>query len=139
MITNTNRTLTVPSIIFTGFLLATPITVLASPSDCEGLIGCEKKFCQIEAQLSIATKADNSYKVAGLTKALKAAQHNCTNGGLKDELLEDIEEETQEIIAHEQALKQAHEDNKADKIRKYQEKINERTNKLMQLESELSS
>ena len=138
MFKKADGTLTIPTIIFTGLLLSTPITALAS-SGCEVLKGCKKKFCEIEKQLNIATQADQSDKVAGLTKALKEAKSHCTNKGIREELIEEIEEERKEILDDEKDLRRAQKDNKADKVRKYQEKINQKTNRVMQLESELSA
>lgn len=133
------KNLTAPTIVFTGFLfLGTSISAIAA-SNCNSLKGCEKKLCEIEQQLNIATEANNTYRIAGLTKALTETKKHCTDQGLKKELIEEIAEAKAEIIDYEVSLKQAEQDQKMDKIQKYQQKINEQKNTLSQLESELSS
>jgi len=114
------------------------VPVLAS-SDCGNLKGCEKKFCEIERQLKIAQEKGNKGKVNGLTRSLENAKEHCTDKGLKEDLVEEIEEANNEIIEYESDLKEAKEYGKKDKVRKYQEKIEEEKNKIKHLEDELSN
>lgn len=114
------------------------IPVFAS-SDCGNLKGCEKKFCEIERQLKIAQEKGNKGKVHGLTRSLENAKEHCTDKGFKEDLVEEIEETNNNIVEYESDLKEAKEYGKKDKVRKYQEKIEEEKNKIKHLEDELSN
>ena len=120
---------------FINFLL-TP--VIAS-SECYNLKGCEKKFCEIEKQLTIAQEIGNKDKEKGLKKSLKNAKKYCNNEDLKDSLLEKIEETNNDIIDYESDLKEAKQYEKTEKIHKYQEKIEEEKEKIKHLKDELST
>ena len=116
----------------------TSVPVIASP-DCGNLKGCEKKFCEIERQLKIAQEKENKGKVNGLTRSLENAKEHCTDKGLKEDLVEEIEEAQKEITEYESDLKEAEEYGKKEKVRKYQVKIEEKKNKIKRLEDELSN
>ena len=126
------------TVILTGLLFVLiSAAVIASP-DCINFKGCEKKFCEIERQLNIAQKKGNNRKADGLKRALENAKEYCTDKGLKEDLVEEIEEANNEIVEYESDLKEAKEYGKKDKIRKYQEKIEEEKSKINRLEDELS-
>jgi DNA repair exonuclease SbcCD ATPase subunit len=107
-------------------------------TQCGTLVGCEKKFCEIEYQIKKAEQYDNKYKVERLTKALKAAKENCTNEGLKDEILEKIESNEQDLAEYQADLEEDQRDDRADKIRKYESKIEKELRKIDDLKQELS-
>jgi hypothetical protein len=107
-------------------------------SDCENLKGCEKKSCEIQRQLTIANEAGNERKIDGLTTALKENAENCTYKGLKNDLVEEIEESWEDIAEYKADLQQAEKDGKSEKILKYQAKIAEEESEIMRLEKELS-
>ncbi|MFM2606943.1 DUF1090 domain-containing protein [Vibrio chagasii] len=119
------------------FLCALSFNSMAS-TQCDTLVGCEKKFCEIEYQIKKAEQYDNKYKVERLTKALKAAKENCTNEGLKDEILEKIESNEQDLAEYQADLEEAKRDDRADKIRKYESKIEKELRKIDDLKQELS-
>ncbi|MDA0155787.1 DUF1090 domain-containing protein [Vibrio sp. Makdt] len=119
------------------FLCALSFNSMAS-TQCDTLVGCEKKFCEIEYQIKKAEQYDNKYKVERLTKALKAAKENCTNEGLKDEILENIESNEQDLAEYQADLEEAQRDDRADKIRKYESKIEKELRKIDCLKQELS-
>lgn len=118
------------------FLLAS-VPALAS-SDCGNLKGCERKFCEIETQLNIAQQKGNKHKADGLKRSLEGAKAHCTDKGLREDLVEDIEEAKEDIAEYKADLKEAEEDGKSDKVRKYQEKIEKESNEIRRLEVELS-
>ena len=128
--------LTAVSISVLFFLTFVPVV---ASSDCGNLKGCEKKFCEIERQLKIAQEKGSKGKVNGLTRSLENAKEHCTDKGLKEDLVEEIEEANKEIVEYESDLKEAKEYGKKDKVRKYQEKIEEEKNKIKHLEDELSN
>ena len=124
--------------LFGLLLISTSIPAIAS-TDCSNLKGCEKKFCEIERQLDIAQEKDNERKADGLKKALDEAKGHCTDKGFKEDLVEEIGEVKEEIAEYESDLKEAKEYGKTDKVRKYQEKIEEEKIKIKHLEDELSN
>ncbi|WP_046222906.1 DUF1090 domain-containing protein [Vibrio sp. ECSMB14106] len=119
------------------FLCAFSFNSMAS-TQCDALTGCEKKFCEIEYQIKKAEQYDNQYKVERLTTALKAAKQNCTNEGLKDELREKIESNEQDLAEYQADLEEAKRDDRADKIRKYEGKIEKELRKIDKLKQELA-
>lgn len=119
------------------FLCAFSFNTMAS-TQCDALTGCEKKFCEIEYQIKKAEQYDNQYKVERLTTALKAAKENCTNEGLKDELREKIESNEQDLAEYQADLEEAKRDDRADKIRKYEGKIEKELRKIDKLKQELA-
>ncbi|MEZ9390338.1 DUF1090 domain-containing protein [Vibrio splendidus] len=119
------------------FLCAFSFNSMAS-TQCDALTGCEKKFCEIEYQIKKAEQYDNQYKVERLTTALKAAKENCTNEGLKDDLREKIESNEQDLTEYQADLEEAKRDDRADKIRKYEGKIEKELRKIDKLKQELT-
>ncbi|WP_086968877.1 DUF1090 domain-containing protein [Vibrio coralliirubri] len=119
------------------FLCALSFNSMAN-TQCDALTGCEKKFCEIEYQIKKAEQYDNQYKVERLTKALKAAKENCTNEGLKDDLREKIESNEQDLAEYQADLEEAKRDERADKIRKYEGKIEKELRKIDKLKQELA-
>ncbi|MDH5885750.1 DUF1090 domain-containing protein [Vibrio splendidus] len=119
------------------FLCAFSFNSMAS-TQCDALTGCEKKFCEIEYQIKKAEQYDNQYKVERLTTALKAAKENCTNEGLKDDLREKIESNEQDLAEYQADLEEAKRDERADKIRKYEGKIEKELRKVDKLKQELA-
>ncbi|MFA0573619.1 DUF1090 domain-containing protein [Vibrio splendidus] len=119
------------------FLCAFSFNSMAS-TQCDALTGCEKKFCEIEYQIEKAEQYDNQYKVERLTTALKAAKENCTNEGLKDDLREKIESNEQDLAEYQADLEEAKRDDRADKIRKYEGKIEKELRKIDKLKQELT-
>ncbi|MCX2761033.1 DUF1090 domain-containing protein [Vibrio sp. Sgm 22] len=120
------------------FLCAFSFNSVAASTQCDALTGCEKKFCEIEYQIKKAEQYDNQYKVERLTTALKAAKENCTNEGLKDDLREKIESNEQDLTEYQADLEEAKRDDRADKIRKYEGKIEKELRKIDKLKQELT-
>lgn len=96
------------------------------------------KFCEIEQKLNIAQKNGNKYQVAGLEKALKEAKRHCTDEGLREDLIEDIQDAKEDLAEDEAGLREAEAEGDRDDRRKYQQKIEEEKNDIKQLEDELS-
>ncbi|OBT28912.1 DUF1090 domain-containing protein [Vibrio splendidus] len=119
------------------FLCAFSFNSMAS-TQCDALTGCEKKFCEIEYQIKKAKQYENQYKVERLTTALKAAKENCTNEDLKDDLREKIKSNEQDLAEYQADLEEAKQDDRADKIRKYEGKIEKELRKIDKLKQELT-
>lgn len=118
-------------------LMLTAFPVLASAS-CGSLKGCDRKFCEIEHQLDIARESGNAHRVAGLEKALQEAKRHCTDEGLREDLIEDIEDAKEDLAEYEADLREAEADDDVDDRLKYRQKIEEEQHEIRQLESELS-
>ncbi|MDO6764668.1 DUF1090 domain-containing protein [Agarivorans sp. 1_MG-2023] len=117
-------------------LLLLPLTV--SASDCSEQIGCKRKACEIQSKITIAKANGHSDKLDGLNDALAQVSTHCTNDGLRDELLEKIEESQSDVDEYRSELDEAYTYNEEDKILKYQRKIEEEQHKINQNEKALS-
>lgn len=118
-------------------LMLAAIPALAS-SSCEGVSGCDRKFCEIEHKLSIAKQHGNDHQVAGLEKALKEAKRHCTDEGLREDLINDLRDAKEDLAEYEADLAQAEADGDADDRRKYRQEIEEEKADIQRLENELS-
>ncbi|NAZ91062.1 DUF1090 domain-containing protein [Vibrio toranzoniae] len=107
-------------------------------SHCGDLSGCERKSCEIEYQINKAKEYGNQHKVDGLTKALKEVKANCTNDGLKDKIAEKIESSEEDLAEYREDLKEAKQSGKAQKVKKYQRKIEDEIEERDRLVEELA-
>ncbi|NAZ94995.1 DUF1090 domain-containing protein [Vibrio toranzoniae] len=107
-------------------------------SHCGDLSGCERKSCEIEYQIDKAKEYGNQHKVDGLTKALKEVKANCTNDGLKDKVAEKIESSEEDLAEYREDLKEAKQSGKAQKVKKYQRKIEDEIEERDRLVEELA-
>lgn len=121
-----------------GFLFLLATAPAWASSGCEGVKGCDRKFCEIENKLNIAQKKGNKHQVAGLEKALQEAKRHCTDEGLREDLIEDIQDAKEDLAEYEADLREAEEDGDMDDRRKYRQKIKEEKAEIQQLENELS-
>ncbi len=128
----------VSTVALTGVLLFSTSTPVIASDDCGNLQGCGKKFCEIERQLKISQEKGNADKEDGLRRSLTNAKENCTDKGLKSDLVEEISAVNEEIEEYQSDLKEAKKYGKTDKIRKYNDKINEEKSKINRLEDKLS-
>ncbi|WP_299496665.1 DUF1090 domain-containing protein [uncultured Shewanella sp.] len=124
--------------LFISFILISfSFQTQASPN-CENLIGCKQKYCEINQQLTLAKKYNNINKVNELNTALQQAKANCTNTKLKAELTKKITKEKEKLAEYDADLISAESAGKKDKIHKYQNKISEKEYEIKQFEMELS-
>lgn len=107
-------------------------------SHCGDLSGCERKSCEIEYQIDKAKEYGNQHKVDGLTKALKEVKANCTNDGLKDKIAEKIESSEEDLAEYREDIKEAKQSGKAQKVKKYQRKIEDEIEERDRLVEELA-
>lgn len=107
-------------------------------SHCGDLSGCQRKSCEIEYQIDKAKEYGNQHKVDGLTKALKEVKANCTNDGLKDKIAEKIESSEEDLSEYREDLKEAKQSGKAQKVKKYQRKIEDEIEERDRLVEELA-
>ncbi len=139
MIKKINAPFSVVTVVFAGLLFVSTYVPAIASSDCNNLKGCERKFCEIERQLNIAQEKGNKRKAAGLRKSLDNVKEHCTDNGLKEDLIREIEETQKDKAEYESDLKEAEEYGKKDKVSKYQVKIEEKKNEIKRLGDELSN
>lgn len=139
MIKMFTRLLTMSATAFTGLLFTVAAVPVLASVDCGTLKGCDRKFCEIERQLNIAQERGNDRKAAGLAKALSEANMHCTDGGLREDLVEEIAETREDLAAYQDDLKEAEEEGDTDDVQKYQNKIEEEESEINHLENELSN
>jgi len=106
--------------------------------NCSGFSGCERKYCGIEQQIESAQLANNQKKIEGLKVALAEAKSNCSDTKLKQDLADEIKETKDKIAEYNLDLQEAKRSGKDNKVRKYQNKIQEEERKLESLLQELS-
>ncbi|WP_231564231.1 MULTISPECIES: DUF1090 domain-containing protein [Vibrio] len=106
--------------------------------NCSGFSGCERKYCEIEQQIESAQLANNQKKIEGLKVALAEAKSNCSDIKLKQDLADEIKETKDKIAEYNLDLQEAKGSGKDNKVRKYQNKIQEEERKLESLLQELS-
>lgn len=134
-----NKLFNVSSFIISALLLGNIQIALASSVECEEYLGCKRKFCEIEHQITIAKSKGNTDKVDGLNIALKESKSSCSTKSLMENLIAEITEVKEEIVEYENDQKEAVADQKASKVRKYNDKIAKERIKLEQLEAELNA
>lgn len=139
MIKISARLFTVSIAIFTVPIFMLAASSASASSGCENLKGCDRKFCEIEAQIDIAQEKGNYRRADGIRKALENAKLHCTDESLRQGLAEEIIEAKEDLAEYEKDLKEAKEEGDMDDLRKYQKKIDEERNEIEQLENELSN
>ncbi|RYF65369.1 MAG: DUF1090 domain-containing protein [Comamonadaceae bacterium] len=84
---------------------------------------CAAKRADIQAQLSEATAQKRKHEVAGLQKALKANQANCTDASLAKDRDRDIKQAQKKVAERERSLAEAERKGDAKKIADRQAKL----------------
>ncbi|WP_299010585.1 DUF1090 domain-containing protein [uncultured Shewanella sp.] len=107
--------------------------------NCHHLVGCEKKYCEINQQLDIAKKYNNQNEVNGLTTALAQAKTHCNPAEFQEKLTKKITQAKKELADYDTKLITAESAGNKNKIQKYQNKIQEDENKIKQWEMELAT
>jgi len=105
--------------------------------NCESLIGCAEKTCQVEKQIEIAKKNGNEDKIDGLNKALNEIKNHCSDEKIISDIEDDLSEANEELKEHQADLKEAQSDKKSDKIEKYIAKIKEDETEISALKKKL--
>jgi hypothetical protein len=120
-----------------GVLLLSMNVVANVETDCNDLIGCNKKTCHIKKDLQIAKKMKNSSRVKGLKIALEKVNKYCTDDKLAENLEEKIEESKKDLQEDIENYEESMKENRPEKIEKYKTKISEENEKIQKLEEEL--
>lgn len=85
--------------------------------------GCDIKVIRLQKQIDYAKAHGNTYKVAGLEKALENVKKNCTEKDLTQDINRKILEKEQKVADRESDLKKAQAKGDANKILKQQKKL----------------
>jgi predicted nuclease of restriction endonuclease-like RecB superfamily len=97
-----------------------------SLADTHTSTSCAEKRHDILKQIDHARKQDNQRKVAGLNKALKANDANCTTQALRAEREKDVSRAREKVVERERELNEAKAEGKdSDKIAKREQKLAE--------------
>lgn len=123
--------------------LITIITITISSfsfadTDCNTFKGCAEKECQVNKQIELAKKADNSHKLEGLNEALNEIKEHCSDDKIISDLEKDLSEANEELAEHQKDLKEAQAEQKSDNIDKYTAKIKEDQADIASLQTKLS-
>ncbi len=107
-------------------------------TDCTQLKGCAEKICQVNKQIVLAKKADNTNKLEGLNKALEEIKEHCSDDKIISDIEKDLSEAKEELAEHKEELKEAQAEQKNDKIEKYMMKIKEDEAEISSLQAQLT-
>lgn len=128
--------------------LATALTLILSVgvfTSAHAAQSCASKASAIQKQITIAEQYGNSYKVAGLKRALADVKANCTNGSVLADAQKDVRKlekklaEKREDVSEVQAdLKEAQARGDRKKIAKYQRKLAEKQGDVREIQQELN-
>lgn len=100
---------------------------------------CLQKRAAILEQIDQAQQRGNQRRVAGLNKALREQEANCTPESLRQAHEQDLADAREEVAERERALQQARSDGKdARKIARLQAKLQEARDDLAQAEKSLA-
>ncbi len=112
--------------------LSAPAAFAATPSPA-----CEAKRAQIQAQLAEATERGRRQEVAGLKKALRANQANCSDAALEKEREGKIRQAQKKVNEREASLREAGQKGDAKKQASRQAKLDEARRELAEAEQPL--
>jgi len=116
-------------------LLALPALPAFAQSN---LTGCAAKKDDIQQQIDYAKTHNNSYRIAGLEKALSEVNANCSDASLRADREADVRKKEQKVAEREQELTEAKATGHTDKIQKKQEKLVDAKEELADAKAELN-
>ena len=88
-------------------LLIASLLVLAATPLLAAEPACAAKIARIEAEVGLAQAQGRQHQIAGLQKALRATQSNCTDAALAADRERDIKKATEKVADREQKLARA--------------------------------
>lgn len=121
------------------------VATLGAMTSVQAAESCAAKATAIEKEIRYAKQYGNTYKVAGLEKALAEVKAHCTSGSVLADAQKDVAKlekklaEKREDVAEVQAdLREAQAKGNAKKIAKYQSKLAEKQADLREIQQELN-
>jgi hypothetical protein len=124
------------TLLLSAMLLSSALTYAAENATAP-LTGCAAKRQAIAAQLEIAKSHGNSSQQAGLEKALKEVENNCTDADLQAKREAKVVKAEEEVAEREADLREAMAEGDQDDISKRQRKLQESRTELQQAREEL--
>ncbi|EDW1731976.1 DUF1090 domain-containing protein [Salmonella enterica subsp. enterica] len=100
--------------------------------------GCEYKRHQLEDQLEYAQAYNNAHRVAGLQRALRRINENCTDNRLLTQKENKIVEKKRKVADRQRELEQARASGKREKIASKQAKLDEAREELAEARNKLT-
>ncbi|WP_392553044.1 DUF1090 domain-containing protein [Orbus wheelerorum] len=114
---------------FITLAAAISFNALANHQDYDGST-CAGKKSAIQTQIDYAKKANNTYQVKGLEKALSDVNSYCTNSDLEKKYKEKVQDKLNDVQEKQADLKQAQLEGNTKKIAKQQAKLAEKQQEL---------
>ncbi len=121
------------------------VATLGAMTSVQAAESCATKASAIEKEIRIAKQFGNTYKVAGLEKALAEVKAHCTNSSVLADAKKDVTKlekklaEKREDVAEVQAdLREAQAKGDAKKIAKYKSKLAEKQADVREIQQELN-
>lgn len=96
---------------------------------------CQEKEQDIQREIHYAEKHNNQSRINGLNKALSAVSANCRDSQVRSDHQKKIAEQKETVAERKQDLQKARQSGDADKIKKYDNKLQEAQQQLNALES----
>ncbi|HIB1631103.1 TPA: DUF1090 domain-containing protein [Salmonella enterica subsp. enterica serovar Muenchen] len=103
-----------------------------------GYEGCGYKRQQLEHQLEYAQAYNNAHRVAGLQRALRRINENCTDNRLLTQKENKIVEKKRKVADSQRELEQARASGKREKIASKQAKLDEAREELAEARNRLT-
>ena len=120
------------------FFIASLLALAATPLlAAEPSAACAAKVARIEFEVGQAQAQGRQHQIAGLQRALRATQSNCTDASLAAERESDIKKATKKVAEREQKLAKAQAKGDAQKIASQQADLDEARSELVNAQKPL--
>lgn len=120
-----------------GLLLMGTSLLANTHINCDDLIGCKKKSCHINQDITIAKKVGNEDRLKGLEISLEKVNKYCTNDKLIEDLEDKIKDTEKDLQEDTKDYEEALINERPDKIKKYKAKMTKEVQKIEKLKDEL--
>lgn len=119
-------------------LIAIPLIMcLPQSTVARDLAGCSIKKQKIQTQIRYAKEHHNNYRVAGLERALRRVEANCSDESLRWEHEQKIREKQQKVSEREFELKEAKRSGDPKDVNKKLKKLNQAREELAESQQSL--
>lgn len=119
------------------YLLIASLLVLAAAPVLAAEPACAAKITRIELEVGQAQAQGRQHQIAGLQRALRATQSNCTDASLAADRESDIKKATKKVAEREQKLAKAQAKGDAQKIASQQADLDEARSDLVKAQKPL--
>lgn len=122
-----------------GFIMAVATLSFSSLANNYDGLTCSGKKSAIQTQIDFAKKANNTYQVQGLEKALSDVNTYCNNSDLENKYKNKIQDKLQDVKEQEADLQEAKLKGNAVKIAKREAKLAEDQQELKNAQNQLEA